>query len=45
MHGAIETPSQFLQELKIETVVLHGEETRRAVIAALNDVPGYAGKA
>ena len=44
MHGAIETPRQFLQALKIETIVLLGKEARRAVIAALDDVPGHAGK-
>jgi len=44
MHGAIEAPRQFLQALKIKTIVLLGEETRRAVIAALDDVPGHAGK-
>jgi hypothetical protein len=45
MHCAIKAPRQFPQKLKIEAVVLLSEKTRRAVIAALNDVPRYAGKA
>jgi hypothetical protein len=44
MHGATEAPRQLLHAVKVETVVLLSEKARRAVIAALNDVPRYTGK-
>ena len=43
MDGAAELGGEFLQEMQVVLVVFFGIETCRAVVAALDDVPGDAG--
>ena len=44
-HGTTEAFGQFSQEIQIEAIIIIREEAHRAVVAALDDVPGDAGEA
>ena len=43
--GTTEALGQFSQEIQIEAIIVIREEAHRAVVAALDDVPGDAGEA
>ena len=45
VHGTIKSLGQLGQRIQINAVVFIGEEAGRAIVAALDDVPGNAGKA
>ncbi len=45
MHGAAKALGQLGEMIQIESVVFFGVEARRAVVTALDDVPGDAGEA
>ena len=41
MDGATELGGEFLKGMQVELVILPGIATDRAIVAALDDVPGY----
>ena len=43
MNGAAKLGSEFFKVMQVELVILFGMETRRTIIAALDDVPWDAG--